>query len=209
MNDHDAPCINNAVAADINWSCPIFVAKFRDGDTAVLAAIYRQHLSDVAYVVRNGFGSRGDGHAFVPGIRLQHERDDLVQEAFARAFSSRARLSFDPGRAYEPYLLAIGRHALVDWHRTKSKRLRLDGSLWEVTLLSEFHHDVVGRDPEPTEVIEAYVDTLDRSLKEIYEQMVVCGRSQRDTALALGLSRQNVRTLEQRLRAGLKRAIDG
>jgi len=118
-------------------------------------------------------------------------------------------LSFDPGRAYGPYLLAIGRHALVDWQRANRQRRRLGGSLREVICLAEFKQTVVPSGPESEEVIEAYVSTLDRRLKDVFEQMVVQGRSQRETALTLGLSRQNVRTLEQRLRAGIKSAIDG
>jgi RNA polymerase sigma factor (sigma-70 family) len=197
------------VGWEINWSCPVFVARFRSGEAGVLAAIYKLHLSDVRFVVRNGFGTTGPRRAFIPGLRREHERDDLVQEVFSRAFTSRARLSFDPTRAYGPYLLAIGRHVLVDWHRSDRQRRRLDGSLWEVMCLTESSQSVVASDPGPDKAIEAYVDTLDRRLQEVFDQMVVRGRSQRDTALALGLSRQNVRTLEQRLRAGIKRAVDG
>lgn len=197
------------VGWEINWSCPVFVAGFRSGEAGALAAIYGLHLSDVCHVVRHGFGTTGHRRAFIPGIRKEDERDDLVQEAFSRAFSSRARLSFDPSRAYEPYLLAICRHALVDWHRTTRQRRRLDGSFWEVMCLTDSSQSVVASDPQPDKVIEAYVDTLDRRLKEVFEQVVVQGRSQRETALALGLSRQNVRTLERRLRAGIKHAVNG
>ena len=187
----------------------MFVARFRSGEAGVLAAIYKLHLGDVRHVVRNGFGTTGQRGAFIPGLRKEHERDDLVQEVFSRAFAPRARLSFDPSRVYGPYLLAISRHALVDWHRANRQRRRLDGSLWEVMSLTESSQSVVARDDlDPEKVIEAYVDTLDRRLQEVFDQMVVHGRSQRDTAAALGLSRQNVRTLEQRLRAGIKRAID-
>ena len=197
------------MAWDINWRCPTFVAKYRGGDPGVLAAVYRRHLNDVSHVVRNGFGPSGAGRVFIPGVPIHGERDDLVQEVFSRVFSSRARMSFDPSRAYEPYLRTISRHALADYHRSNGKRRRLDGSLREIMCLAESQHAAIGCDPEPQVLVEAYVDTLDRPLKDIFEQIFVCGRSQREAAQALGLSRQNVRTLEQRLRAGIKQTIPG
>jgi RNA polymerase sigma factor (sigma-70 family) len=196
------------VGWDVNWSCPVFVARFRSGESGVLAAIYTRHVSDVCHVVRDGFRTTVR-RAFIPGIRNEQERNDIVQDVFSRAFSPRARISFDTSRAYGPYLLAIGRHALVDWHRANRQRRRLDRSLREVMCHAEFRQNVVPSGREPEETIEAYVCTLDRGLKEVFEQRVVCGRSQYETALLLGLSRQNVRTLEQRLRAGIKREIDG
>ena len=209
VNDRETSCIDDAMAWDINWRCATFVAKYRGGDPGVLAALYRRHLTDVSHIVRNGFGPRGAGRVFIPGISSHDESDDLVQEVFSRVFSSRARTNFDPGRPYEPYLRTIGRHALVDYHRTNGKRRRLDRSFREVMRLAESHCDVIGCDPQPQALVEAYVDTLARPVKDVFEQIFVCGRSQRQAAQALGLSRQNVRTLEQRLRAGIKRTIAG
>jgi DNA-directed RNA polymerase specialized sigma24 family protein len=49
---------------------------------------------------------------------------------------------------------------------------------------------------------------LSPELKKVHEAMYVQGLSQREAAAALGLGRQVVRTLESRLREGLRAALE-
>jgi DNA-directed RNA polymerase specialized sigma24 family protein len=57
------------------------------------------------------------------------------------------------------------------------------------------------------DVVEKYVAGLERPLRELHHSRYVVGKSQREAAESLGLSRQNVRTLEERLKSGLRAAL--
>jgi DNA-directed RNA polymerase specialized sigma24 family protein len=57
------------------------------------------------------------------------------------------------------------------------------------------------------DVLEAEVSSLPKQLGDLYQRRFVQRRSQIDTANELGLSRQQVRTLENRLKNRLSRAI--
>jgi RNA polymerase sigma factor (sigma-70 family) len=195
------------VITGIDWNCPVFLNDYRVGAGGALDAVYRQHVGNVEYVVRNGFRVAGDRPAFVRGVRNDLERADLVQEVFLRAFASRARETFDAKRTYEHYLLGITRHVLVDWHRANRRRRRLAHSLQEAACVAPSKNSDLPDELAPSSAVERYVNGLGQPLREVFELRIVGNRSQRETALALGLSRQNVRTLERRLRARLKKAI--
>jgi RNA polymerase sigma-70 factor (ECF subfamily) len=57
-------------------------------------------------------------------------------------------------------------------------------------------------------IVEGYLRALPDELKQIHEARFVKGLSQRDAADALGISRQQLRTREARLRDGLRRLLD-
>jgi len=56
-------------------------------------------------------------------------------------------------------------------------------------------------------VVEGYLAGLADSERAVYRERYERCRSQEHTAQALGMTRQNVRTLENRLRVGLSRAL--
>jgi DNA-directed RNA polymerase specialized sigma24 family protein len=60
---------------------------------------------------------------------------------------------------------------------------------------------------ELLQVVERYVGSLQAPLQEVHHVRYVLGQSQREAAAGLGLSRQNVRTLEERLKEGLRAAL--
>ena len=53
-----------------------------------------------------------------------------------------------------------------------------------------------------------YLNTLDPDLKRIYEERFWRGSTQQRAASSLGISRQTLRTREQRLLAGLRRKLE-
>ena len=57
-------------------------------------------------------------------------------------------------------------------------------------------------------VVRAYLEGLDAELRRVHEARYVLGLSQRDAADRLGISRQNLRTLEGRVRDGLRRELE-
>lgn len=182
--------------------------SFKQGDKKALTGIYERYVKIVAHVFRAGIIT-------ATGTRIganESVRSDLIQEVFVRAFSPSTMGNYDPGRAYRPYLLAIARHVLIDWHRKERRQRQLVARLCEFSLppRSQPPTHAMAIDESTgaaATVIATYVRHLPASSREIYEYRVVQGRSQRQTATMLGLTRQVVRTLERRLHQDLRRVI--
>ncbi len=62
-------------------------------------------------------------------------------------------------------------------------------------------------DPQAMQQVMSYIEDLEPGLRNVYEQRYVRGLSQADAATTLCLTRQNIRTLEARLRDGLERKL--
>jgi len=132
---------------------------------------------------------------------------DLVQEVFARAFEPKARSRFDGIRQYGAYLNHIARNVVVDYLRRRPKQVVPDLASFidEVSLRPSAHDEVEEfADLQTVERVRLYVAGLPADLRQVHEALYVQGLSQRDAATALGLGRQVVRTLEARLREGLR-----
>jgi RNA polymerase sigma factor (sigma-70 family) len=191
---------------------PDLLREFRAGDRAALELVYRAYVDKVTSVIRFGFKPR-DGDCVVSGLRVNAaEIADLVQEIFAKAFAGPARDAFDGLREYGPYLYAIARNVLADWRRragrelpTEATRLQQAGDeAWVPT------EDELGpwADPATIALVSRYLDGLDEELRRVHRARFVTGLSQRDAAEQLGVGRQTLRTLEGRLREGLKRELE-
>jgi RNA polymerase sigma-70 factor, ECF subfamily len=180
--------------------------RFRDGDRAALEVVYRAYRGNVTAAVRRLVGLHG---------WTRHDRTraevvgDLVQETFLRAFKPRARRSFDGVREYGPYLIAVARNAVIDWARNRGREVPTD-----CPVIEDLANARAGTPPEnhPEDpllgaVVERYLEGLDSTLRAVHEIRYQHGLSQRRGAIAMGLSRQSLRTLESRLHDGLRRAI--
>jgi len=171
---------------------PELLRRFRAGERAALETVYWEYVDLIGFVAR-----RGSGRADVA--------DDLVQETFARAFAERARLAYDGLRPYKPYLLTICRNLLADWAQKSGKDLSADLLTDDPQI--EPDPPEAWAEPATVALVERYLAGLDPRLRAVYEQRYQQDRSQNQTAEALGLSRQRVRTLEERLRRGLSRVL--
>lgn len=183
---------------------------FRAGNAAALEAVYWHYVALVATVVREGARVGGDGRVLGAPAQMQA---DLMQETFVRAFAVRARQAYDEKRLYRPYLLTICRNLLVDWARRRGRELS-ERTLDEAALQAVTDGDTVASieqqpwaDPDTVAIVEAYIAQLDPLLRSVYEQRYVKCVSQVETAQALALTRQRVRTLEDKLRRGLAKIL--
>lgn len=132
---------------------------------------------------------------------------DLVQETFARAFSQRARLAFDGLRDFGPYLATIARNLLVDWARRQGREIQTDSVAAQLAQEDGDELDVPWADAATIRIVEDYLAGLPRELADVHRERYVHSRSQRDAAKILGISRQQLRTRENRLRDGLRRLL--
>jgi RNA polymerase sigma-70 factor (ECF subfamily) len=135
-----------------------------------------------------------------------------VQEIFVKAFAVPAREGFDGLRDYGPYLYAIARNVLADWGRRAGRELPTEMSKLQLAGDEAWVPDEEELGPwadaDTVALVRRYLDGLDDQLQRIHRARFVTGLSQRDAADQLGIGRQALRTLEGRLREGLKRALE-
>jgi RNA polymerase sigma-70 factor (ECF subfamily) len=186
------------------------LSRFRRGDRDALEEVYRAYVDKVSKIVRFGF-RLPQGGAVVPGLGWRaDEVADIVQEVFARSFSHSARASYDGERDYAPYLYAVARNVLADRARRVGRELPM---AWSELLrvreedLAANEEESAWADAATVAAVRAYVEGLEDSLKQVHEVRYVQGLSQREAAEKLGISRQTLRTLEGRLRDGLRQRL--
>jgi RNA polymerase sigma factor (sigma-70 family) len=178
---------------------PGLVRRFRRGDAEAFSRVYHANVAAVERVVRGSLVRLGLSTSDQP---------DVVQEVFLRAFSEKVRVSYDANRSYRPFLLAIARNYVVDWGRRVGRVTRSLGA-------SEPHEDVgsetVGAAdpfcPRLVAIAAAYVEALPATLRAVYDLRFASEVSQRRAADMLGVSRQKLRTLENRLVNGLRNEL--
>jgi RNA polymerase sigma factor (sigma-70 family) len=184
---------------------PELLPPFRRGERPALEAVYRRYVRLIETLLRQGTQA-GGGRVFVSDTEMQK---DLVQDVFARAFGERARLAFDGLREYRPYLLTIARNILVDWARKRKETLRPDiDELCEQMQHDQLEPEAAWADPETVRQVEAYIKDLPAELRRLHTLRYDAGCSQDEVARQLGLSRQNVRTMESKLRSGLSAYLE-
>jgi RNA polymerase sigma-70 factor (ECF subfamily) len=181
---------------------PELLAPFREGQPSAVERVYRVYVRAVDKYIRAMARSRN-----IPELGQASAVSDLIQDAFIRAFSASARSSYDGLREYGPYLMMITRNCFVDAARARGREV-----LKTPQELASEMDDVIpssrrSADPALMAVLHTYLDGLSHELKGVYEQRFVIGSSQDDASAALGISRRAVRTGEERLRAGLRRAL--
>jgi RNA polymerase sigma factor (sigma-70 family) len=173
-----------------------FWAAFREGDARVLGEIYRTYAPAIERRLRAHPLSRG---------QTAEDLRDLVQETFCRAYAAPARRRYDSSRPFHPYLLRIGLNLLTDrfrsWCQEAGARRELAAVLAEPARAEPAHDPLLAAGM--TEVVAA----LSPGCREVFEARFVDGLSQRVAARALGISHKSLRTLEKRIKRGLRRRL--
>jgi RNA polymerase sigma-70 factor (ECF subfamily) len=183
--------------------------RFRDGEESALETVYRTYVDAVSRAVAGAL-RRYSGDGREGGWRVvASELPDLVQEVFLRAFEPATRRRFDGVRDYGPYLTQIARNVVVDHLRQKEKQFGPNSMPFDELALELAPSEVSDElaDVQTMMAVGAYIAGLPADLRRVHDALYVRCLSQRQAAIALGLGRQVVRTLEARLREGLRRAL--
>jgi RNA polymerase sigma factor (sigma-70 family) len=177
------------------------LSAFRRGQREALEAVYRAYVPVVERYLRALVRRAGRTDLAQPSAIA-----DLLQEVFTRAFSDRARASYDDSRDYGAYLGTIARNCLIDQIRARGREVLTDGNdiSFEVVAAADPDDD---HDPQVTAVLTAYLAGLPSALQAVYQQRFVRGCSQEEASATLGLSRRSLRTAEEHLRRGLRKAL--
>ena len=181
---------------------PGLLAAFREGRRDALERVYRAYVRAVDRTLRALAVSSGQPVMLQPGVIA-----DLLQEVFARAFSSTVRRGYDGVRDFGPYLMTIARNCFVDALRSSGRERLAPPEELALALDADLPEPDVSRDPKIVAVLNGYVRKLPPELEKVYWQRYVLGRSQVDASAALGLSRGAIRSREDHLRNGLRKAL--
>lgn len=184
------------------WTQPALLSSFRRGERAALESVYRAHVRCVERYLR-ALASRSGADE----LRQPTAIADLLQEVFVRAFSSAGRNGYDGIRDYTPYLTTIAHNCFIDAQRARGREVLTSPDDLTLTVDDRMEVDPGWCDPKTAAVVTAFVRGLDPKLKRVYEQRFVLGRSQEIASSELSLSRRAVRTAENRLRVGLRKAL--
>jgi RNA polymerase sigma factor (sigma-70 family) len=181
---------------------PELLEAFRRGDRWALEHVYRAHVRMLDGYLRN-LARAGNARE----LGLSSSVADALQEVFIRVFSQSARSAYDEMRPYAPYLRRIAKNLFIDQLRAQGRDLEQ-----LVDTLPDGSEDAPGEgeplaDPRVASVLTAYLSTLPPPLLWVYEQRFVLGNSQESACSALGVTRRRLRTDEERLKSGLRRAL--
>jgi RNA polymerase sigma factor (sigma-70 family) len=180
--------------------------RFKAGDRAALGTVYWHYIGAVDAMLRSSLGATGRTW----DLPACADVADIAQEVFVKAFADGARRTYDPERAYKPFLMSIARNTLIDYLRGKAREVKLDEAML-ARLATPHERDVAEAlpwtDPRMMSLVERYVSSLDAPEREVYVERYVHCHSQEHAASSLGVTRQQIRTLEARLRSGLAREV--
>jgi RNA polymerase sigma-70 factor (ECF subfamily) len=181
--------------------------RFRSGDPAALEEVYWAYVGKIEGIVRHGVAVPATGGRVGGPGRQRADLADLVQEIFIRAFTPSARQTYDGLREYGPYLFTVARNVVIDWARRNGREIpTLDVDLER---LVEAPGPALAEETPAgeLEIVRRYLDGLPPELQAVHQVRYEQGMSQRTAAERLGVTRQQLRTLEDHLRSGLRRAL--
>jgi RNA polymerase sigma factor (sigma-70 family) len=180
---------------------PQLLAAFRGGHRDALATVYRFYARPLDNYFRALARRSG-----VTALSQASVAQDLLQEAFIRAFSQHARQNYDATRDFSPYLKAIARNTFIDALRKRKHEIPFEEHE-EALTLEDGGHDDTDYEPEVLAALETYLRQLAPELRDVYEQRFERGLTQEAACQTLGVSRRSLRTLEEHLRRGLRKAL--
>jgi RNA polymerase sigma-70 factor (ECF subfamily) len=176
---------------------------FRAGDPGALRKIYDAYVADVERAALRGL--RSDDGKVAVRVRSVEELADVVQEVFVRVFSPASRRGYDGLRPFRPFLLTVARNVVADHFRSRAREVPFDpGAPLDAATDEAAAEDEGWLEHRRLTSIEQYVAVLPPELKALHHARFVVGLSQESAARTLRSTRQQVRTLEQQLRDGVR-----
>ncbi len=119
-----------------------------------------------------------------------------MESVYRSYVEPQTRRTFDGSREYGPFLRQIARNVVVDHLRRRQRQTIRDSEALAGETRADPGPNELPADRNTIALVGDYVARLSPEMRRVHEAMYVRGLSQRETAAALGLGRQVVRTLE-------------
>jgi RNA polymerase sigma factor (sigma-70 family) len=183
------------------------LTRFRAGERQSMEIVFRHYAPQLSALVARGLTTRGGRIKSSP-----FEVGAVVQEAFARAFTDKARGSYDGASDYLQYLAAIARNELLNQQRTREDTA--EAPALEAQLGTAVNAGAaVGVGPVSPEqaaeerelhgLVEAFLAGRDERERDVFRVRFEQHLTQEDAAAVVGLTRIQVRRIEAKLRRDL------
>lgn len=175
------------------------VARVRAGDASLFEILMRRYNQRLFRVVR---GILAD----------DHEAEDVLQEAYVRAFHHLG--SFRGEARFATWLTRIAAHEALARSRKRRRLVAIDnaGGSAEQTSSSDSgppdRPDFVAENHELQAALSAAVEALPAPLRAVFVLREIEGLSTEETAEALEISAENARVRLHRAKAHLRRNLD-
>src|SRR6185295_11005769 len=136
----------------------------------------------------------------------------VVQEAFARAFTEKARGAYDGASDYLQYLAAIARNELLNQQRFREDsaesgvieaQLGTSANAGVAVASAPPSPDQIAEEKELHGLVEKFLSGREERERQVYRVRFEQHLTQEDAAAVLGLTRIQVRRLEAKLRRDL------
>lgn len=172
---------------------------FRRGEDRALERVFRVYAPYVLSILRRG-ARLADGRVAPPVIDSD-EQQDLLHDVFVECFAERTRMSYDGLRPFAPYVAQIARFRLYDRVRVLARTPPVaPAPLDEVWSPEDPLPDDISASNEERARVQAFVSTLAPDDRALIAARFEEALSERDAAVRLGSSRQQIRTRERKIR---------
>jgi RNA polymerase sigma factor (sigma-70 family) len=184
------------------------LSRFRAGERQSMEIVFRHYAPQLSALVARGLSTRGG--RIRPASPF--EVGAVVQEAFARAFTEKARGSYDGASDYLQYLAAIARNELLNQQRGRedvAEGAALEAQLGTAANASAAvsagppSPDQVAEERELQGLVSTFLKQRDDKDQKVYQARFEQNLTQEDAATVLGLTRIQVRRIEAKLRRDL------
>ncbi len=181
---------------------------YRAADPKILREIYRIYSKPLATSLARGFvfSDRGRSIGFA-GYARPFELDDIVQDAFLRAFRESARQSYDGVRPFAGFLYSIAKNLVIDRYR---KSVRESKIFTEIDFQEHPPPDEDCLTPEAeamdrqfAAMYQSFVDTLSPTDQKLLRIRFEDGASRREVEEQTQLTQRKIRTREKFIRKAL------
>ncbi len=198
---------------------PNWLSQFQKGDQAALTQAVEHYQTMLEKRLQRGFFTAAGGSRIRLRVHDQDERDDIVQDTFARAFRASARTSYSGQSDYGAYLLRIARNLTIDRFRKSCTERdmiapdafeKLDRIATDDQLAWSGGHAALGRGPEAEAArsqirghLREFLATLSDEELQLITLYSEGDMSQRQAADSLGIERHQVRAMLTSVRGRL------
>ncbi len=204
--------------------------RFRASEPAAMREVFLHYMPALTRQLRRGFSFRTNSKTTGRTVRFEGYSDtfqleDALQEIFRRAFSEKARLSYDGLRPYAAWLNTIAKNVVINDFQSKRKYLEnfaFDAEIeahaeseWSAAddALPDMASPASGnpeRDLETAELrglVAAYRKTLNERENAVFELRFVESLAHPEIEKRSGISPSKIKTTEAKMRVGLARFL--
>lgn len=190
--------------------------RFREGNREALGSVYDAYAPIIGAFLSRGFTFHSKGRLLqFCGYQQPFDLDNALQETFLRAFSERARLSYDGINPYRNYLTTIARNVVLSEKRQRELAAsQLISPADEGRSIADTIEPVAHSQPtisaestvmhrEVEGLLRSFVEGLDERDQSFFSARFEQKLSQVEAGKHVSLSQMQARTLETKLRKSL------